>query len=423
MHLSIVSPFPPSVTGIGQYGYHISQALARCGAFDRVTVLTEIPAGMSSGRAPWPADVAAAEKRPASLRLERIWRPGRLDAGWQVARRLRQLKPDLVWYNLGASIFGRSPFGNLSGLCSPAITRMSGLPCVVTLHEMVGQADLQALEAPGGPLAASGARLITWLGTQADLVCVTLRRHADWLRLNRPGVPLMHIPHSGSDRPQQIPGGEAPELLIFTTYAPFKGLELLLKAFSELQGRIPGLRLTVAGAEHPRTPGYVGRVRAAFGENPAVSWLGCVPEADLPAIFGRAAIVVLPYTATTGSSSVLFRAAAWGRAVVCSDLAELCAAAGEAGLQAEFFRSGDAGSLAAALGRLLDEPRLRHAQVAHNLRALEQATPEAITHAYLRAFNLALGARHSPLRAAAPAAFPAARQPVPAPVQSGQEAA
>ena len=32
MHLAIVSPFPPNITGIGQYGYRVSGALARSGA-------------------------------------------------------------------------------------------------------------------------------------------------------------------------------------------------------------------------------------------------------------------------------------------------------------------------------------------------------------------------------------------------------
>jgi len=39
--LGVVTPFPPRLTGIGQYGYHLCRALARSGAFDRVVVLAE----------------------------------------------------------------------------------------------------------------------------------------------------------------------------------------------------------------------------------------------------------------------------------------------------------------------------------------------------------------------------------------------
>src|SRR3972149_5411351 len=40
MHLAIVSPYPPNITGIGQYGYYVSRLLAQSGVFHRITVLT-----------------------------------------------------------------------------------------------------------------------------------------------------------------------------------------------------------------------------------------------------------------------------------------------------------------------------------------------------------------------------------------------
>ena len=43
MHLTIVSPFPPAITGIGQYGYHLTRALANSGSFSRLTVLAGSP--------------------------------------------------------------------------------------------------------------------------------------------------------------------------------------------------------------------------------------------------------------------------------------------------------------------------------------------------------------------------------------------
>jgi len=39
MHLAVVSPFPPAITGIGQYGYHVTRALAMSRAFEQITVL------------------------------------------------------------------------------------------------------------------------------------------------------------------------------------------------------------------------------------------------------------------------------------------------------------------------------------------------------------------------------------------------
>ena len=386
MHLAIVSPFPPNVTGIGQYGYRVSGALARSGAFDRITLLTE--------RSPGAEPVEAWN----GITIERIWQRDRVNIGWNVTARLLQLRPDVVWYNIGASVFGRTPIANLSGLFSPMLIHSSRLPSVVTLHEMVEQADLRALEAPGGPLAGWGARLLTFLITRTDVACVTLRRYADWLKERVPHLLVTHIPLSAYDPPEMLPASGEQELLFFATFTPYKGLELLLDAFRELCVRHPSLRLTVAGAEHPRFPGYVDDVRKTLGDQPAIRWLGNVPESALRDMFSRASMVVLPYTAATGSSSVLHRAVAWGRPVVLSDLPEMRAAIEEENLRAEFFASGDRNSLIAAIERLLTDPALGISLAYHNYQATARMTLEDTCRAYLRAFALAMALHHDGAR-------------------------
>jgi glycosyltransferase involved in cell wall biosynthesis len=397
MHLAIVTPFPPSVTGIGQYGYYISGALARSGIFKRITILTE-----STHTNPFAVKALDPWEHEPGIQVERIWQPGRVDVCGRILTRLSQLKPDLVWYNLGASSFGRSPLANLSGLFSPVLSRQTGMPSVATLHEVAAQADLQRLDAPGGRLAYLGACWITLTSSQVDVVCVTLRRHFNWLRVRWPAKRVVHIPHGSFDRPQMLDEAQGQELLIFTTHAPFKGLELLLSAFKELHACNPGLRLTIAGTEHPRFPGYLKRAQDDFGEHTAVRWLGCVPEPELRDLFGRAAIVVLPYTATTGSSSVLYRAASWGRPIVSSDLPELRAVVEEAGLQVEFFPSGDRAALVTSLASLLSRPDQRQAQIRHNLNAVAHMTLAETSQAYLRAFDMALAVHDRRLKRPVP---------------------
>jgi len=147
----------------------------------------------------------------------------------------------------------------------------------------------------------------------------------------------------------------------------------------------------VAGGEHPRFPGYLDNVRQTYRDHPAISWLGFVPESKLREVFSRATIVVLPYTASTGSSSVLYRAAAWGRPVVVSDLPELRATSQEEGLLVEFFSHNDMSSLTGSLQRLLFNPSLRTAQAHHNHHIISsRLTLSDTCQAYQRAFDLAL---------------------------------
>jgi len=388
MHLAIVSPYPPVVTGIGQYGYHVSQALARSGAFSQITVLTGDRPGLPR---------VAHDK---GLVLERVWQPGGWDAGLRVTARLRQLRPDITWYNLGASVFGCSPLANLSGMLTPWLGRGLGASRVVTLHEMIAQADLQALQAPGGVFARWGARLLTLAATQADVICLTLRSSAAWLLSQRPGLRCVHIPIGAYRPPERLPEPESPELLLFTTHAPFKGLELLLTAFQDLRQQFPILKLTIAGGEHPRFPGYLQQVRQQVGDLPGVRWAGYVPETGLKDLFARASVVVLPYTATTGSSSVLYQAAGWGRAVVSSNLPELRASATESRLDIAFFTSGDAADLRAVLAELLVDPTRRARMVERNLALLASTQVDQTCQAYLRAFDQALSIRRCPVQLA-----------------------
>jgi glycosyltransferase involved in cell wall biosynthesis len=394
MNLAIVSPFPPDITGIGQYGFHLSRTLAQSGQFMEIDVLA------GSRNPPQKVDVSS------SVRVIYQWQPDQLGIGHAILSFLHQGNPDLVWFNMGASVFGRTPLANLFGFLTLNCVRMSGLPTVVTLHELVELADLKTLHAPGGRLALFGGRLLTKMAARADVVCLTMSRYVNWFSTQQPGLTCVHIPIGAYQTPERLAESHSPELLFFSSMAPYKGLEVLLSAYLSLLARYPGLRLTVAGAEHPRFPGYVDRLRRDYSSVPGVRWLGQVPEDRVRPLFARAQVVVLPYLASTGSSSVLYQSAMWGRALVASDLADTRAVVEESGLAVEFFHNRDVSSLAEAIRCLLDSPGQRHAQSTHNFKAVQRRRPEVTCRAYLQAFNIALEARCSQKRLEIPAHFP-----------------
>lgn len=383
MHLAIVSPFPPSITGIGQYGYHVTRALANSGLFSRLTVL----AG-SSRNGEHPNHLGLTE-------VEYCWQPDSLNTRKTVVSRLKQLSPDLVWFNMGASIFGRSPLYNLLGLSTPMLVSRL-FPTVVTLHELVELADLQALNAPGGPLAPMGARLLTRLATQADIVCLTMQHYADWLTKRR--VDCAHIPIGAYHEPELLEEMDLWELLFFTTLAPYKGLEILIEAFTRLRSEFPRLCLNVAGANHARFPDYAQDLKNNFNETNGIQWLGQVSEEGVKDLFRKARIVVLPYTASTGSSSVLYQAATWGRAVIASDLPEIRKLTFENNLRVQFFENNNIDGLCNSMRLLLNSPRLRAEQAKHNFNSIQRLRPGATCRCYVEVFNRALEKRQSAKR-------------------------
>ena len=376
MHLTIVSPFPPTISGIGQYGYHVTRSLAKSGAFSRVTVLA---GSKINGEHP---------NHLGKTELEYCWGPGQSNARQAILSRVKRLNPDLVWFNLGASVFGRSPWMNISGLLTPMLIQKMGLPTVLTLHELAELSDLRALDVPGGPFAPLGARLLTDIATRADVICLTMRNYADLLTARR--IECAHIPIGAYHEPDLLEESDTQELLFFTTLAPFKGLELLLEAFHILSREFPQLRLTIAGTEHTRFPNYAHELRTHFNGTNGIIWRGQVPEDDVMDLFRCSQIVVLPYTASTGSSSVLYQAATWGRAVVVSDLKEIRELTIESNLLVEFFKSGDIQSLCTSIRTLLNSPERRRTQTRHNFDSIQRARPEATCRKYIEVFNYAL---------------------------------
>jgi glycosyltransferase involved in cell wall biosynthesis len=390
MHLVIVSPFPPAITGIGQYGYHITRGLATSGVFTRINVLA---GSHINGQTP---------NHLGITEIEYCWTPGELNARQAILSGVKRLNPDLVWFNAGVSIFGKSPWLNFSGLLTPMLIQRMGYPTVVTQHELVELTDLRALNAPGGLFAKTGAQLLTGITARADLVCLTMKNYADWLSAR--GVDCMHIPIGAYHEPELLADSDAQELLFFTTLAPFKGLELLLKAFEILRCEFPGLKLTIAGSTHTRFPNYAQELKSLNEAKDGINWLGQTSEDDVMELFRRAQIVVLPYSASTGSSSVLYQAATWGRPVVASDLNEIRKLVAESNLQVEFFKSGNVESLCRSIRDLLLAREKRHGQAEHNFKAIQRTRPHETCRKYIQAFNRALEKRLSSKRISVPAA-------------------
>jgi glycosyltransferase involved in cell wall biosynthesis len=113
--------------------------------------------------------------------------------------------------------------------------------------------------------------------------------------------------------PADLAGVDAPVVLFFGLLRPYKGLEVLLQVWRE----IAGAELWIVGM--PRMP--LEPLRALAG--PGVRFVPrFISDAELPAYFRRADVVVLPYSRTErfDQSGVLATALAFGKPTVLSDI-------------------------------------------------------------------------------------------------------
>ena len=375
---------------MGQYGWNVVHGLARTGALSAITVLAQ--------QAPDAKAAPLADDLPPGLvRTRRTWSRDDWLAGARLARQVRAERPDVVWFNLGYTVFGASRPVNFLGLLAPLLARRLGLPLVITLHQIFEATPPSSIGAKNGRLTAMGARAATHLLLRAGAVCVTLGRYKTALQLHYPGRgSVHHIPHGSYVSPELLPHPATPpeDILFFGSLAPFKGVPVLLEAYERLKRHRPQASLTIAGSDHPRFPGYRDSLRGAVlarnGAGPGgVRWLGALPETDLRGLFAQARVVALPYLATTGASSVLYRAAAYGRPVVASDLTDLRAATAEEQLALDYVPPSDSAALAQALEALLADPARQTAIAKHNLDAMRRMTLEHTCARYLELFQQA----------------------------------
>ena len=174
------------------------------------------------------------------------------------------------------------------------------------------------------------------------------------------------IPHGvltpqGDDGvPPELARIDGPVVLFFGLLRPYKGLDVLLEAWRGIERA----ELWVVGMPRMDTRA----LRA--GAPPGVRFVErFVPDGQVPALFRRADLVVLPYR-EIDQSGVLFTALGAGTPLVLSAVGGFpeVAAAGAA----ELVPPGDADALRAALQRLLADPAARERLAAGARRAAHE---------------------------------------------------
>jgi glycosyltransferase involved in cell wall biosynthesis len=174
----------------------------------------------------------------------------------------------------------------------------------------------------------------------------------------RHGV-LEHLADRAPVASVPLPQTEKPVVLCFGLMRPYKGIDLLLDAW----GEVDEAELWIAGM--PRMD--ISPLLALAPPNVRF-FPRFITDAELPAYFDRADLVVLPYR-EIDQSGVLFTALAFGKPLLLSDVGGFpeIAATGAA----RSFPAGDASALRVSLRELLGD-RSALAGMAQSARALAQ---------------------------------------------------
>ena len=138
---------------------------------------------------------------------------------------------------------------------------------------------------------------------------------------------------------------------------PRKGIRFLLEAAAQLKPRFPDLKVVLAGDGFERPE--LARLAADLGIQADVTFLGWVPNTELPPYYRAAAVSVIP-SLEEGFGIPAAEAMGCEVAVVASDAGGLPEVV-EDGVTGLVVPRGDSTALAQAIGSLLDDPERRRA--------------------------------------------------------------
>jgi glycosyltransferase involved in cell wall biosynthesis len=225
-------------------------------------------------------------------------------------------------------------------------------PRVLTAHDVIPR------EPRPGQIAAT-RRLVD----RMDAVVVHSEHGAGRLRdeLGLDPERVRVIPHGAFDYltrqsderplPPELAEVEGPVVLFFGLLRPYKGIDVLLEAFREVEGA----ELWIVGM--PRMPVEPLREAAAHCATTVRFVPRFVTDPEIPAFFRRADLVVLPYR-EIDQSGVLYTALAFGKPMLLSAVGGFTEVEREHGA-AQLVPPGDPATLAAALNELLSNEGAR----------------------------------------------------------------
>jgi glycosyltransferase involved in cell wall biosynthesis len=248
-----------------------------------------------------------------------------------------------------------------TGPAAVSASQRLGLPSVITMHG--GDVYVNPEQGYDFPTRWYVRPALRWTLRKASaLTAITedCRQHA--LRAGAPSRSI-HLVFNGTDlrRFSPAPAGAAdpgfgPNMIFACRQLfPRKGIRFLVEAAAQLKPRFPDLKVVVAGDGFERPDLIALAERLGIARD--VTFLGWVPNSELPQYYRAAALSVIP-SLEEGFGIPAAEAMGCETAVVASDAGGLPEVV-EHGVTGLIVPRGDANALAEAIGELLADPARR----------------------------------------------------------------
>ncbi len=385
MKLAIVSAYPPSKVTLNEYAYYLVKHFRQHQNMSELIVLTDVQ--------PETADIQF-EEDGCQVTIKQCWKFNSYTNLFSVMKTIHQVQPDGVLFNLQFMKFGDKKIPAALGLLLPMACRAKGIPTISLLHNILEQVDLNSA---GFTSNKNLQKAYHFIGTtltrfilQSDVVAVTISKYVDILNKKYKAKNVKLIPHGTFEIPEEpnynIPEGPL-KVMAFGKFGTYKKVEILIEAVEKIRKTTAKeIEIVIAGTDNPNVPGYLATVASKYKHVSNLTFTGYVAEEDVATLFEESAVVVFPYTSTTGSSGVLHQAGSYGKAVVMPDLGDLGILVKEEGYRGEFFTPNSTDSLATAIQQIIENDAYRVSLGKMNYKAATALPMPKITSMYMDHF-------------------------------------
>jgi glycosyltransferase involved in cell wall biosynthesis len=372
LKVCIVTSYPPNRARLSEYAQNLVSALADKPTIERLYLLADksqfkqefLPEG-------------------GKIQVLRIWKPDDLPSILAVAKKILEIKPDIVHFNVSFQSFGNGKVINATGLSLILFCRLFGFRVLASVHNLAEASDLKEFHVKPSLINHVGIVAATKIILSAQTVVVLVRSYGEFLRKRYGYKRVRYIPHGTKIDVERNTNSYEKVILFFGHMAPHKGLPVLLEAFEMLLQEKNSVKLLVAGSNHPNFPNYLDQFVQMKKEN--VEFVGYVSSEKLADIFRKADVVVLPYRAVPGTSGVFHLACGFGRPIVSSNLPEIRELV-KYGASAVLFPPNDVNALKDAIILVLSDKVLAAKIVEQNLKFAQKETWDLVAEAYEQAY-------------------------------------
>ncbi|MBE7692731.1 glycosyltransferase [Tenacibaculum finnmarkense] len=386
MKLAILTAYPPSKVTLNEYAYHLVKSFRQSKKVTELVLLTDVT--------PEGKDIHFTEDG-CKITVKECWKFNSYTNVIKVTKAISAIKPDAILFNLQFMKFGDKKVAAALGLMLPLVCKIKKIPTIVLLHNILEQTDLESAGFTSNKIVQKVYNFIgetlTKLILKADIVAVTMDKYVTTLQDKYKVNNVKMIPHGTFEIPNKpshiLPKG-ALKIMTFGKFGTYKKVEKMIEAVQKVRVSTGlNLEIVIAGTDNPNVPGYLASVQEKYKNVAQITFTGYVEEVEVAPLFNESAVVVFPYTSTTGSSGVLHQAGSYGKAVVMPNLGDLATLIEDEGYRGEFFEPESVASLANAIELIVTNETHRIALGEANYKAATAFPMQRITAMYLNQFE------------------------------------